>query len=170
MTNMQMFISLYSTSSACISNITDITGQKECWAKGGGILFSKMPVHISECHCSGPSRGRARWKKQGSIQKSGSCAKVRGSHGLWSQTKVMVGADLTDFLGYVLLCGEGGCITHTEKRAQIIRIQLDERTPDTENAVTFSKVSWTGALALHVWSPDQQHGGGAQVIPMHTSV
>lgn len=51
----------------------------------------------------------------------------------------MVGADLTDFLGYVLLCGEGGCITHTEKRAQIIRIQLDERTPDTENAVTSPK-------------------------------
>ena len=63
-------------------------------------------------------------------------------------------------------------IIHTEKRAQITRIQFDgkKKKSKTENSIAFFKVSWTEAVVLNVWSPDQQYGDGVQVVLMHTCV
>ena len=67
--------------------------------------------------------------------------------------------------------GRRGYIIYTEKRAQIMRIQFDgKKKSKTENSIAFLKVSWTEAVVLKVWSPDQQYGDGVQVVLMHTRV
>ena len=52
-----------------------------------------------------------------------------------------------------------------------MRIQLNEKKKsETENSIALLKVSWTEAVVLNVWSPDQQYGDRVQVVLMHTRV
>ena len=127
-------VSLKSTSSA---HISDITGPKKCWARRGGwggfflrCLFThQMPLQWSQQKQSWMEEIRE------CARKSGSCAKAGGwgvmiydPRQRWQYEQTILIFEVTFFL-YVRGKGRRGYIIYTEKRAQITRIQLDEKNP-----------------------------------------